>query len=72
MDKAKGPFVREQPLGLVTRMVANPFSEALKWPPRSPMWFIARGTKRLVEVLWMGPADLASFLYFSFLALRIT
>ncbi len=50
MDKAKGLFMREQPLGLVSRVVANSLSEALKWPPRIPKGFIARGTKRLVEM----------------------
>ena len=50
MDKANGPFMREQPLGLVTREVANSFKTKLKWPSRSPMWFIAKGTKRLVEL----------------------
>ena len=49
MDKANGPFMREQPLGLVTRDVANFFKTELKWPPRSLMWFIATGMKRLVE-----------------------
>jgi hypothetical protein len=71
MDKAKGPFMRKQPLGLVTKVVANYLSEAFKWPPRSPKWFIARGTKRLVELFRMGSDDLAYFLYFSFSALRI-
>ena len=71
MDIAKGPFMREQSLGLVTRVVANSLREALKWPTRSPMWFIARGSKRLVEMFWMGHADLSSFPYFSFSALRI-
>jgi hypothetical protein len=71
MDNAKGPIMRGHPLGFFTRVVANSFKEALKWPPRSPKWFIAIGTKRLVELFWMGPIDLASFMYFSFSTLRI-
>jgi hypothetical protein len=54
--------MRQQPLGLVsivTKVVANSLTEALKWPPRIPLWFIARGTKRFVEMFSMGLVDLA-------------
>ena len=35
-DKAKGPRIREQPLGRVTRVVANSFRMELKCPPLIP------------------------------------
>jgi hypothetical protein len=44
---------------------------ALKFPPRRPKWFIAKGMKRLVPLFWIGPTDLASFLNFSFYAFMI-
>ena len=51
MDKSKGPFMREHAIGLMTSVVAKSLRESLKWPPRNPKWFIARGPKRLVELL---------------------
>jgi hypothetical protein len=35
-DRAKGPRIREQPLGRVTRIVANSFSVELKGPTHIP------------------------------------
>jgi len=36
MDREKGPRIREQPLGRVTKIVANSCSLELKGPPRIP------------------------------------
>jgi hypothetical protein len=32
-ERAKGPWRREHPPGLVTKIVANSFIMAWKWPP---------------------------------------
>ncbi len=68
MESVKAPFMREQPLGRVTKSEANFFKTALKCPPRSPKWFNARRMKRLVELYFIGLIRLASFLKFSFYA----
>jgi hypothetical protein len=60
MERAKGPCMRQQPAGLETREVANSFKTDSKWAPRSPRWFIAKGTNRLVALCWTGPRELAS------------
>ncbi len=70
-ERAKGPFMRKQPLGRKTMREANYFRTVLKCPPRNPKWLIASGMKRFVEQNWMGPTDLASFLNFSFFAFLI-
>ena len=70
-ERAKGPFISEQPLGSKTRWEANSFKVALKCPPRSPKWFMESGMKRLEEVNCIGPTDLASFMNFTFSAFLI-
>jgi hypothetical protein len=47
---------------MVTRIVANSFNKAWKWPPRRPRWLIARGTNRRVAEDWIGPVERESFL----------
>jgi hypothetical protein len=70
-ERAKGPFMREQPLGRITMREANSLRTALKCPPRSSKWLIASGMKSLVELNWMGPTEIASFMNFSFSAFLI-
>jgi hypothetical protein len=65
-ERAKGLFIREPPPKSNTKREVNSLRIALKCLPRSPNWFIANGMKRLVELNWIGPTDLASFLNFSF------
>jgi len=72
MDKAKGPRIREQPLGRVTKIVANSFNVELKCPPRIPKWFMAKGMKRLVELACIGPTEIESFLNLVYSAFTIT
>ena len=50
---------------------ASSLRTALKYPARSPKWFITSGMKRLMELNWIGPTDFASFLNFSFSAFLI-
>jgi hypothetical protein len=72
MDNAKGPRIREQPLGRVTMVVANSFKVELKCPPRIPKWFMARGMKRLVELSCIGPREIESFLNLVYSAFLMT
>jgi hypothetical protein len=72
MDRAKGPRIKEHPIGRVTKMVANSFRVELKCPPRFPKWFMARGMKRLVELSCIGPTEIESFLNLVYSAFMIT
>jgi hypothetical protein len=52
--EGEGALEERDPLGLVTRIVANSFSIAWMWPPRRPRWLRARGIRRRVEEDWTG------------------
>jgi hypothetical protein len=49
MERAKGPWRREHPPGMVTKIVKNSFTIAWKRPPRRTKWLRARGIRRRVE-----------------------
>jgi hypothetical protein len=56
----------------VTKVVANSFRVELKCPPLIPKWFMARGMKRLVELSFIGPTKIESFLNLVYSAFLIT
>ena len=61
-EVAKGPWRRDQPPGLVTKIVAKSFMMDEKWHLRRHMLSRAMGIKRRVEGDWTGPEDRASAL----------
>ena len=67
-DIAKGPSVRVHHVDLVINAIPISLRKAVKCGPHAPMWFKARGIKRLSEDVDKGMRDLLSAAIFRFSA----